>query len=92
MPLGEAQTRIIWIISLYSIYKFKAKKELLCALENSRAGSSSRIFEICALEKEMLSVSAGSSGTTLVLPHSEKRERREVNSGKELTCRETNPL
>lgn len=33
-------------------------------------------FGVCALEKEMLSVSAGSSGTTLVLPHSEKREER----------------
>lgn len=92
MPRGKVQTRILWIIPLYSVYKLKVKRELLCAFKQGRAGSSSRMFEICALEKEMLSVSAGSRGTTLVLPHSGRRERREVNSGKKLTCRETNPL
>lgn len=74
------------------MFEPQVKRELLCALKQGRAGSSSRMFEICALEKETLSVYAGSGGTTLVLPHSGRRERREVNSGKELTCGETNPL
>lgn len=34
----------------------------------------------------------GSSGNTLILPHSGRKERREVNSGKELTWRETSRL
>lgn len=74
------------------MYKLKVKRDSLSALKQGSDRSSSKMFEICALEKEVLSVSAGSSGTTLVLPHSGGAERREVNSGKELTCRESNPL
>ena len=72
--------------------KLKVERKLFCPLEQHRAGSGPRLFGICALEKEMLSVCVGSSGTTLVLPHSGRRERRGVNSGKELTWRETSQL
>lgn len=63
-----------------------------CSVPLSKAGLDLVQDCLCALEKEMLSVCVGSSGTTLVLPHSGGRGRREVNSGKELTWRETSRL
>lgn len=50
-------------------------------------------FEICALEKSVcLPVLAAAVVPPRVVPHSGRRRRREVSSGKELTCGETNPL
>lgn len=49
-------------------------------------------FEICALESVCLSALAAAVVPPHAVPHSGRRRSREVSSGKELTCGETNPL
>lgn len=84
---------MLWIVLLYNMPKLKFERlPLSVPLSKAELDLVQDCICLCALEMEMLSVCVGSSGTTLVLPHSRRRERREVNSGKELTWRETSRL